>query len=131
MTIVVPDSSPVEILARLRGVVIDVRPAYPETIHVFIRDRDGGLWHLDTHDAYYSPSDPGLLCGKTIVSATHEGPLGNLTIGFADGSSFRVWVDPQEAPDDPVNWRLFMPEDLVLSWGPGTDWDVTPSNSPI
>jgi hypothetical protein len=131
MSIVIPDSKPVEILGRLRGFVFDVHPAYPETIHLEVRDPDGGLWYFATHDAYYSPSDPDALKGKTIVSATHEGPLGNLTIGFSDGSSFRVWVDPPDAPDDPVNWRLFMPEKMVLSWGPGDYWDVTPSDSPI
>jgi hypothetical protein len=131
MTIVIPDSSPVEILARFRGLVVEAHPSYPETIHLEIRDLDGGLWYFATHDAYYSPSDPDQLRGKTIVSVVHEGPLANLTIGFSDGSSFRVWVDPQEAPDNPVNWRLFMPEDLVLSWGPGTHWDLTPSNAPI
>lgn len=131
MTIVAPDSTPVEILGRLRGVIVDARPGYPETLHLHIRGLDGGPWRLSTHDAYYSPSNPDDLRGKTIVSATHQGPLGNLTIDFSDGSSFRVWVDPQEAPDDPVNWRLFMPEETVLSWGPGAYWDVTPSDSPI
>jgi hypothetical protein len=131
MTIVIPDISPVEILARLRGLVIDAHRSYPETIHVRVRDALGGIWCLATHDAYYSPSDPDALLGKSIVSADHEGPLGNLTIGFSDGTSFRIWVDPQEAPDDPVNWRVHMPEGLILSWGPGIHWALKRGTDPI
>jgi hypothetical protein len=131
MTIVIPDTSPVEILARLRGLVEDAHPSYPETIHVLVRDALGGSWCLSTHDAYYAPSDPEALIGKTIVSADHEGPLGNLTIGFSDGSSFRVWVDPQETPDDPVNWRLRTPEGLFLAWGPGVTWALKRGSDPV
>ncbi|HEX4306369.1 MAG TPA: hypothetical protein VHZ54_10050 [Solirubrobacterales bacterium] len=131
MATVIPDISPAEVLARFRGLVVEVHPAYPETIHLYVRDALHGLWCLATHDAYYSPSDPEALCGKAIVSADLEGPLGNLTVGFSDGTSFRVWVDPQEAPDDPFNWMLHMPEGLILCWGPGVHWALKRGSDPV
>jgi hypothetical protein len=131
MPTVIPDISPAEVLARLRGRVVEVHPAYPETIHLEIRDTNDGLWCLATHDAYYSPSDPDALRGKTVVSADLVGPLGNLTIGFSDGTSFRVTMEPQDAPDDPVNWRLHTPDDLVLAWGPGDSWALKRGSDPV
>jgi hypothetical protein len=131
MAVVIPDITPVEVLARLRGLVVDVRPAYPETIHLYVRDALGSLWCLATFDAYYSPSDPDALRDKTIVSADLEGPLGNLTIGFSDGTAFRVSVEPQEADDDPFNWMLRMPEGLILYWGPGVRWVLKRGSDPI
>jgi hypothetical protein len=122
MSVVISDISPAELLDRLRGRIIDVHPAYPETIHLELIDAHGGEWYFSTHDADYSPSDPGVLRGKTIVSVDHVGPLGNLTFEFSDGSRFLVLVEPQEREDDPVNWRLYTPEGLVLVWGPGISW---------
>jgi len=119
---VIPDISPVELLGRMRGRIVAAHPAYPETIHLELTDHHGGEWYLSSHDADYSPSDPDALRGKIVVSADLEGPLGNLTIDFSDGTSFRVTVDPQESPDDPVNWRLYTPDDVVLVYGPGGNW---------
>jgi hypothetical protein len=122
MSVVISDISPAEVLGRLRGRIIDVHPGYPETIHLQLIDAHGGEWYFSTHDADYSPPDPDVLSGQTIVSVDQVGPLGNLTIGFSDGSYFRVLVEPQEREDDPVNWRLYTPEGLVLVWGPGINW---------
>jgi hypothetical protein len=131
MTIVIPDISPVEILARWRGFVEDVHPAYPETIHVEVRDATGGLWKFATHDSYYSPSKPDQLRGKTVVEAALDGRMGDLTVGFSDGTSFRVWMDPPDVPHDPVNWRLYTPEGLILAWGPGDTWALKRGSDPI
>jgi hypothetical protein len=122
MSIVIPDISPAELLAGFRGRIFHSKPGYPERINLKSIDSKGAEWRFSTHDAYYAPSDPEALLDKTVVSVDHEGPLGNLTIGFSDGTSFRVWVEPQEAPDDPINWRLRAPEGLVLAWGPGVHW---------
>jgi hypothetical protein len=131
MATVIPKVSPAELLARVRGIVEDVHPAYPETIHVEVRDGAGDLWRFATHDASYSPSEPEALIGKSVVTADLVGPLGNLTLGFSDGTSFRVTVEPQEAPDDPVNWRLYTPEGLVLRWGPGDSWALKRGSDPV
>jgi hypothetical protein len=96
-----------------------------------VRDANDDLWRFATHDAYYSPADPDALRGKNIVSVDLEGPLGNLTIGFSDGTTFRVTVEPQEAPDDPANWKLFTPDGLVLVWGPGDSWALKRGTDPV
>jgi hypothetical protein len=131
MAIVIPDISPAEILEGLRGRIFHARPGYPETIHLKLIDPRGAEWRFSTADADCSPSEPDDLFGKTIVSADLEGPLGNLTIGFSDGTAFRVCVEPQEAEDDPVNWRLRTPEGLFLEWGPGVHWALKRGSDPI
>lgn len=131
MSIVIPESSPTELLSRLRGRITDAHPAYPETIHLELKDALGGAWYFATDDASYSPSDPDALRGKTIVDVAQEWPSGNLRMSFSDGTHFRVSVEPPDAEDDPPNWRLYTPEGLVLSWGPGTQWEVTPANAPV
>lgn len=131
MSIVIPDISPTEVLDGLRGRIFHSRPGYPESIHLRLIDPQGAEWWFSTADAYYSPSDPDALLGKVIVSVDHEGPLGNLAIGFSDGTSFRVWVDPQEAPDDPANWRIRTPGGLFLEWGPGIHWAFKRGSEPF
>jgi hypothetical protein len=131
MPIVIPDISPRELLGGFRGPIVDAHPAYPETIHLEVRDASGGLWKFATHDAAYSPSDPEVFPGKTVVSADLTGILGNLTVGFSDGTSFRVTMEPQDAEDDPVNWRLYTPDGFVLAWGPGVNWQLKRGSDPI
>jgi hypothetical protein len=131
MATVIPDISPVELLAQFRGLVTAANPAYPETIHLEVTDAAGRLWKFATHDADYSPSDPDVLPGKTVVSADLVGPLGNLTIGFSDGTDFRVTMEPQTADDDPVNWRLYTPDSFILAWGPGDSWALKRGDEPI
>ena len=131
MASVIPDISPAKLLASFRGSVVAARPAYPETIHLEVRDAAGGLWKFATHDAGYSPSDPDVFPGKTVVSAELEGPLGNLIIGFSDGTNFRVTVEPQDSEDDPVNWRLYTPDGFILAWGPGVNWAFKRGSDPI
>jgi hypothetical protein len=118
-------------LDRLRGRIFEAAPGYPEVIHLRLIDSAGAEWGFSTADAYYSPSDPDALLGKTIVSANLEGPLGNLTIGFSDGTDFRVTVEPQTAEDDPVNWRLHTPDGFILAWGPGVHWAMKRGDEPI
>jgi hypothetical protein len=131
MSLVIPDISPSELLEGFRGPIVDAHPAYPETIHLEVRDAAGGLWKFATHDADYSPSDPDVFPGKTLVSADLEGPLGNLTIGFSDETRFRVTVAPPDGEDDPVNWRLYTPDGFVLAWGPGVKWELKRGSDPI
>jgi hypothetical protein len=131
MATVIPDISPIDLLGRVRGMVEDARPAYPETIHLEIRDTSGGRWRFGTKDAHYAPEDPDLLRGKTVVDVDLEGPLGNLTFGFSDGTSFRVWMDPPDTTNDPGNWMLLTPDELFLLWGPVGKWSLTRGSDPI
>lgn len=131
MAIAIPDISPVEVLAQFRGRIEDAHPAYPETIHLEVRDSAGGLWKFATHDADYLPSDPDVFPGKIVTSADLVGPLGNLTIGFSDGTDFRVTMEPQTAENDPYNWMLYTPHGFILAWGPGEHWRMKRGDEPF
>jgi hypothetical protein len=131
MPIVTPDISPAQILEGFRGPIEDAHSAYPETIHLEVRDAAGGLWKFATHDACYWPPDPEAFPGKTVVGADLVGSSGGLTIGFSDGTDFRVTVEPQTAEEDPVNWRLYTPDGFILVWGPGERWALKRGDEPI
>jgi hypothetical protein len=53
----------------MRGSTVDARIAYPEVLHVEIKDAAGELWHLATQDAEWSPSDPAALVGRSVDDA--------------------------------------------------------------
>jgi hypothetical protein len=131
MSIAIPDISPTELLDRFRGRVSDARPGYPEVIHLYLIDPEGAEWGFSTWDADYSPSDPAALVGKTVVSMDLVGPLGNVTIGFSDGTDFRVTMEPQTAETDPMNWTLHTPEGFILVWGPGDSWRLKRGDEPL
>jgi hypothetical protein len=41
------DASPLNILRSMRGPIVDARIAYPEVLHVEIKDAAGELWNLE------------------------------------------------------------------------------------
>ncbi|HEY5287588.1 MAG TPA: hypothetical protein VIJ50_10830 [Solirubrobacteraceae bacterium] len=61
--VVALDVSPANVLRSLRGSIVDARIAYPDVLHVEVRDLRGGLSRLATQDAEWSPSDPGVGAG--------------------------------------------------------------------
>ena len=130
MAVVIPDISPADLLARFRGPISDPRPTYPERLHFEVEDADGGEWTFATWDAEYSPSDPDALRGKTIVSVDLDKPSGDLTVGFSDGSTFRVVAIPYPPEDEVENWQLFTPEGLVLNYGPAGCWRLKRAGDP-
>jgi hypothetical protein len=130
MAVVIPDISPADLLARFRGPVLDSRPTYPERVHLEVRDAHGGKWCLATWWADYSPADPAALLGKTVTNADLKGPSGDLTIGFSDGSAFKVISVPREPGDDIETWELFTPEGLVLAYGPEDQWQLCRASDP-
>jgi hypothetical protein len=133
MATVIPDLSPGELLSRFRGRVTEAHPAYPETIQIQVTDAKGGDWWFVTWDADYSPSDPDVVVGKTVVGADFDEPSGRLTIVFMDGTHFEAEPVPQddEVPDDPEYWQLFTPEGLVLNWGPCRRWRIKRATDPV
>lgn len=43
-TVVALDASPVNALRSMRGAIVDAKKAYPDVLHVEIRDSAGELW---------------------------------------------------------------------------------------
>lgn len=132
MTVVIPEISPIDLLTRFRGKVIDAAPGYPEVIHLEVEDADGGKWTFSTFDAGYTPSDPDAVLGKTVV-ATDIAPSNTLTISFSDGSNLTVVprnLEPGEEDDDLENWFLLTPENLALSFGPVGRWRLGRGDEP-
>lgn len=123
-TAVALDASPVKVLRSLRGEIVDARIAYPEILHVEVRDSSGGLWRLATQDAEWAPSDPGQLLGLSILEAAIDEASGELRCKLSDGSRLDVLPAREEADGDPPNWELIAPEGLVLEFGPGLRWRI-------
>lgn len=131
MTIVIADKASLDSLLRsLRGEIVDARPAYPEILHIEIRDADGDLWRLATQDAEWSPADPTALIGQTIESSEVDEETGELRCHLASGSVFAVQPAEQEAPDDPCNWELITPGGVALEYGPGPRWLISDATVP-
>jgi hypothetical protein len=124
MATVVKDISPAELLSHFRGQVFSARPGYPEVLLLKVKDEAGGEWWFSTFYAEYSPSDPDVFLGKTIVAADVQ-PSGGLRVGFSDASRLDVKpipLEPGESGDDLETWNLISPDGLVLDSGPGERW---------
>lgn len=119
------EASPVNLLRLLRGSIVDAREAYPQVLHVEVRDSGGGSWRLATQDAEYSPSDPAELVGRDVKDAAIGESTNELRLGLGDGSSLVVRPLKQVAGDDPPNWELITPDRLVLEFGPGVRWQIS------
>jgi hypothetical protein len=91
-----------------------------------VKDGEGGDWWFSSFYAEYSPPDPDLFFGKTIIAAEVESS-GDLTVGFSDGSRLEVNRCPPEpdGPDDHLEtWTLISPEGFALNYGPGERWTL-------
>jgi hypothetical protein len=119
---VIPDTSPSELMAALRGEVVESVPGYPEVLHLTLRDKQGQTWGFSTFDSTWSPSDPDAFQGKTVRSADLDVASGKLTIGFSDDSTLTVVPTPGVEADDLENWQIFTPDGFVLDYGPGQKW---------
>lgn len=108
----------------MRGLIVDARIAYPEVLHIEIKDSDGELWHLATQDAEWSPSDPAQLIGRSVEDADIDWGTGELRCKLSDGSMLDVKPAVKEAEDDPPNWELITPGGVVLEFGPGVRWRI-------
>jgi len=124
------DASPVTVLRSLRGRIEAARLAYPEVLHVDVRDPTGDLWLLATQDADWSPCDPSDLVGRSIDAARIDAETAELRCELSDGSSFVVVPAEREAEDDPPNWELITPDGLALEFGPGLRWQIAGADAP-
>lgn len=118
------DASPASILSSMRGEIVDARPAYPEVLHVDIRDSRGDLWRFSTQYADWTPADPKDLIGRLVADVRIDEQTGALSCPLSDGTSFEVIPGPFEEADDPCYWELITPDDLFLEFGPGVSWLV-------
>jgi hypothetical protein len=130
-TVVALDASPATVLRLLRGPILDARIAYPDVLHVEVRDSRGELWRLSTQDAEFSPSDPAQLIGRSIDDAGIDEETGELLCRLSDGSVFDVKPAAAEADDDPPYWELITPAGLVLEFGPGVRWQISAADAPL
>lgn len=129
-TVVALDASPANVLRSMRGPIVDARLAYPDVLHVEVRDSSGDLWRLATQDAEWSPSDPADLVGNSIDDAEIDEDTGELRCKLSNGSLLDVKPAAQEASDDPPNWELITPGGVVLEFGPGVRWQISSADAP-
>lgn len=129
-TVVALDASPVNVLRSMRGQIVDARIAYPEVLHIDIRDSSGELWRFATQDADWSPSDPAELVGAEIKDAEIDDQSGELRCQLSNGLVLDVRPAAQEASDDPPSWELITPGGVVLEFGPGVRWQISSADAP-
>jgi len=129
-TAVTLDASPTSVLRQMRGLIIDARIAYPEVLHVELRDSRGDVWRLATQDARWSPADPAQLVGLSIEDAEIDDETGELRCKLSDGSVLDIQPAPTEADDDPPHWELLGPSGIVLEFGPGVRWQISSADAP-
>jgi hypothetical protein len=118
------DASPLNVLRSMRGQIVDARIAYPEVLHVEIKDASGELWRLGTQDAEWSPADPAALVGRSVNDVDIDAETGELRCKLSDGSLLDVRPAARDAHDDPPNWELITPGGVVLEFGPGVRWQI-------
>lgn len=129
-TAIALDASPTSVLRSMRGSIVAAQIAYPDVLHVKVRDSAGALWLLATQDAEFSPADPGDLVGRSIEDAEIDEMTGGLRCRLSDGSFLDVRSASPEARDDPPSWELIAPSGLVLEFGPGLRWQIVTQDYP-
>lgn len=123
------DLSPTTVLGLMRGPIADARIAYPDVLHVEVRDSNGALWRLATQDAEWSPADPSALLGRSIEDAeVVEG--GSLCCRLSDGTTLFLAADTT-AEDGVPYWELISPDGIVLQFGPGARWQISSADEPL
>lgn len=130
-TFVALDASPANVLRSMRGSIVDARIAYPDVLHIEVRDSLGDLWRLATQDAEWLPADPDQLVGRSIDDVAIDGETGELRCVLSDGSVLDVRPAVTEAEDDPPNWELVTPAGIVLEFGPGFRWQISGADRPV
>jgi hypothetical protein len=123
------DASPRTVLSSLRGSIVNARIAYPDVLHVEVRDSRGEVWRLATQDAEWSPADPTELIGRSIDDAEIDDESGELRCTLSDGSVLDVKPGDLEGDDDPPYWELISPAGIALEFGPGVRWQISSADA--
>jgi hypothetical protein len=113
----------------MRGRVVAAQIAYPNVLHVQIRDSKGDLWRLATQDADWSPADPTQLVERSIEAADIDEQSGELRCRLSDGSALAIKPTAVEKDDDPPYWELISPAGIVLEFGPGVRWQISSADA--
>jgi hypothetical protein len=129
-TVVALDASPTTVLGSMRGSIVNAHIAYPDVLHIELRDSHGELWRLATQDAEWSPSDPAQLLGRSIDGADIDEESGELRCTLSDGTVLDIKPMATGADDDPPSWELISPAGIVLEFGPGVRWQISGSDAP-
>ncbi len=129
-TVVALDASPTNVLRLMRGSLIAARLAYPDVLHVEIRDSADRIWRLATQDADWLPLDPGEMLGRSVDDAEIDAGTGELRLKLSDHSTVVVIPGRREGSDDPPNWELITPDGLALEFGPGVRWQISGADAP-
>jgi hypothetical protein len=116
------DASVSDLLGSFRGAIVAAALGYPDVLHVDVRGRSGGCWHLVTQDADWTPADPNRLLGLSLVRADLDEGTGGLRCSLSDGSRLEVLPAADAVAGDPPAWELFSPDGVVLEFGPGLRW---------
>ena len=130
MATVALDASPAKVLRSLAGSITAARLAYPQVLHVEVRDLHGGDWRLATQDADFSPADPAELIGREVQDAEIDSTTGELRVRLSPDGLLVITPGRQGAPDDPPNWELITPYGLALEFGPGMRWQISSADAP-
>lgn len=122
------DASPATLLRSLRGSVVGARIAYPDVLHLEVRNADGATWRFATQNAEFSSADPTLLLAESIDAAELDATSGELRLRLSRGEALVVTPiqgeESQGEADDPPSWELITPDGLVLEFGPGLRWQI-------
>lgn len=124
-TAIALDASPATILREIRGEIVGARVAYPDVLHVEVRNVNGELWRLATQDADWSPAEPSRLVGRSVENAQIDEQSGQLRFGLSHGACLTITPGPAGASDDPPYWEVIGPTGMVLEYGPGARWQVS------
>jgi hypothetical protein len=127
-TVVALDASPENVLRALRGSIVGARKAYPDVLHIEVRDPTGDLWRLATQDAEWSPPDPAELMGRVIEDATID-KSGALRCKLSGDSLLEIKPGTRESDEDPPYWELITPDGVVLEFGPGVRWQISSADA--
>jgi hypothetical protein len=115
----------------MRGSIVAAHIAYPDVLHIEVRDSKGDLWRLATQDAEWSPSIPAQLTGCSIEAADIDEQSGELRCKLSDGSVLAIKPAAVEQEGDPPYWELISPTGVVLEFGPGVRWQVSSADAPV
>lgn len=130
-TVVALDASPANVLRSMRGSIVDAKKAYPDVLHVEIRDSAGELWRLAIQAADWSPADPAELVGQKIEDAKIDESSAELHCKLSNGLALDIRPGgAHEEDDDPPNWELITPGGILLEFGPGVRWQISEADAP-